>query len=293
MAWIEISFAVDSDGAERLSPILEELGALAVTLRSGGNEAVFDQVDESPTLWRQTRLTALFDADAETDFIILQVTDALDPLPLPPCEVAHLDDQDWNRLWMDRFQPLRFGRRLWVVPSWHEPPDPSAVNLRLDPGMAFGTGTHPTTAMCLRWLERAELRGRVVIDYGCGSGILAIAALKLGAARAYAVDVDPQCLITTRENAGRNDIGDELWTGPPDQLPVEIGADALLANILAGPLVQLVPVFAGLLKPDGDLVLSGLLSDQVNDCLAAYRTSFNMNPPHVEGDWAMLTGRRR
>ena len=293
MPWLEISFVVDGKGAGHLSPILEELGALAVTLRSGGDEAIFNQIDESPTLWRQTQLTALFDAGTDTDFILLQVAGALDPLPMPPCKVAQLDDQDWNRLWMDRFQPLRFGRRLWVVPSWREPPDPSAVNLRLDPGMAFGTGTHPTTAMCLNWLEQKELRDRIVIDYGCGSGILVIAALKLGAARAWAVDIDPQCLTATRENAGRNDIGDELWTGPPDNLPAGIGADILLANILLGPLIQLAPVFASLLKTGGDLVLSGLLAAQANDCLAAYQASFNMNLPHVEGDWAMLTGLRR
>jgi ribosomal protein L11 methyltransferase len=292
MPWIEISFVVDGDNAGRLSPILEELGALAVTMRSGGNDAIFDQIDESPALWQQTRLTALFDADAETDFIITQLTDAIDPLPVPPYEATQLEDQDWNRLWMDRFKPLRFGNRLWVVPSWHKPPDPAAANLILDPGMAFGTGTHPTTALCLQWLDSADLQGKTVIDYGCGSGILAIAALKLGAARVLAVDIDPQCLAVTRENAQRNDIGDELWIGLPGDLPGGISADILLANILAGPLIQLAPAFATLLKPGGNLVLSGLLGSQVNDCLAAYRTSFNMNPPQIEGDWAMLTGRR-
>ncbi len=293
MPWLEISFAVDADGAERLSPILEELGAQAVTLRSGGGESVFDQIEASPPLWRQTRLTALFDAATDADFILFQVADALDPLPLPPCEVARLEDRDWHRLWMDRFQPLRFGRRLWVVPSWREPPDPGAVNLRLDPGMAFGTGTHPTTAMCLQWLEGAELHDATVVDYGCGSGILAIAALKLGAKRAFAVDIDALCLIAARENAGRNDIGGELWTGPPDHLPAGLHADILLANILAGPLTRLAPVFAGLLKTGGHMVLSGLVADQVGGCLAAYEPSFNMDPPHLEGEWAMLTGRRR
>ena len=280
------------DLAEAMAPILDDLGALAVTLQSGGEEALFDRIDESPTLWRQTRLTALFDGECKPGLLLAELGRRLQPRPLPEPTVESLADQDWNRAWMDRFKPLRFGTRLWVVPSWHVPPDPQAVNLTLDPGMAFGTGTHPTTAMCLRWLDGFDLAGKTVIDYGCGSGILAIAAIRLGARRAHAVDIDPQCFEVTRANAERNGVRDPLIVGFPDTCAAT-AADVLLANILAGPLIELAPVFAARVRPGGALVLSGLLAPQAPACLAAYAGSFTMNPPVIDDEWAMIEGRRR
>lgn len=292
MSWLQLHLALEAEEAERLCEALEELGALAVTLQPGGEESRFDRIDESPTLWRQTRLTALFDADCDPQRVLAALAARIAPAPLPGATIEPLADRDWNRAWMDRFQPMCFGRRLWVVPSWHTPPQPGAVNITLDPGMAFGTGTHPTTALCLTWLDGADLEGKTVIDYGCGSGILAIAAVKLGAALAYAVDIDPQCLAVTRENAERNGVAERLVIGAPDACP-RAPVDVLLANILAGPLVDLAPRLVALVRPRGHLVLSGLLAAQAQECLAAYAGSFNMNPAVVREEWAMLIGTRR
>ena len=292
MPWLQLRFTVARDDAEQVANALEELGAQAVTLQGASSDSLFDQIDETPTLWAATNLTALFDAGEDVDRLLHGLRNSLGPMPLPAHEASLLADQDWNRAWMDRFKPMRFGERLWVVPSWHAPPAPDAVNLILDPGMAFGTGMHPTTALCLQWLDGADLAGKTVLDYGCGSGILAIAAIRLGAHRAIAVDIDPQCLEVTRENAQRNGTLGQIdillaqeWKGEP--------VDVLLANILAGPLHALAEDFARYVRPHGDIVLSGLLAPQAQACLDAYAPHFFMQPPRITDDWAMLHGERR
>jgi ribosomal protein L11 methyltransferase len=290
--WLQLRFTVDRANAEALSSALEVLGAQAVTMQSADSETLFDQIDESPTLWDLTRLTALFEANVEPASVIDALARQLAPQSVPPCSADILADRDWNRVWMDRFHPTRFGQRLWVVPSWRTAPQPDAVNLILDPGMAFGTGAHATTALCLGWLDSAPIRGKVVLDYGCGSGILAIAAVKLGARHAYAVDIDPKCLEVARENAKLNRVADKLSISLPGKWPVQ-KVDVLLANILAGPLLALVEPFADYLCRGGDLVLSGLLAYQADECVAAYRPYFDMDAPLVERDWAMLHGTRR
>lgn len=290
MSWLQFSFDVTATQADAVSDVLEALGAEAVSLQSAGDDNIFDQTGDTPSLWRHTVLNALFPADTDAEWLLAAVADGLGPLP--PHHVERIADQDWNRAWMDRFEPLRFGNRLWVVPSWLQPPAPDAVNIILDPGMAFGTGTHATTALCLRWLDGAELAGTTVIDYGCGSGILAIAAARLGASLVHAVDIDPECLNVSRENAERNGVAPQLRIGAAEALDCP-PADVLLANILAGPLVALAPRLSGLVRPGGHIVLSGLLAAQVDPCLAAYAPSFNMEPVQIEGEWAMLTGRRR
>lgn len=291
MPWLQISFDLTSAQTDTLTAVLEELGAQAVTMQSADGDSLFDQVDETPSLWARTRMSALFDADTDMPLILARAGERVYPQALPPHHIELIADQDWSRAWMDRFQPLRFGRRLWVVPSWLAPPDPSGVNIILDPGMAFGTGTHPTTALCLRWLDRTDMAGCSVIDYGCGSGILAIAAARLGAKPVYAVDIDPQCLAVTRENARQNDVERQLQVGSAEVLDCP-ATDVLLANILAGPLVQLAPRLSALVRPGGSIVLSGLLAEQIDVCLAAYGPSFTMDPAQIEGDWAMLAGRR-
>ncbi|MFO1435366.1 MAG: 50S ribosomal protein L11 methyltransferase [Gammaproteobacteria bacterium] len=291
MPWLQLRFTVERNQAEALSEILEELGAQAVTLQGASPDNLFDQIDERPTLWASTNITALFDAQEDAEQILVGVRAQLAPNPLPPHEASLLADQDWNRAWMDRFQPMRFGSRLWVVPSWHTPPQPDAVNLTLDPGMAFGTGTHPTTAMCLRWLDGASLRNKTVLDYGCGSGILAIAAVRLGALHVEAVDIDPQCLEVTRENAERNAVLGQIHISLPSAMQ-RVSFDVLVANILAGPLHELAGDFGRYVKPGGDLVLSGLLAPQAEDCLKVYSQYFNMDEPTYDGDWAMLHGTR-
>lgn len=194
---------------------------------------------------------------------------------------------------MDNFQPMRFGQRLWIVPSWHEAPDAQAVNLLLDPGLAFGTGTHPTTALCLEWLDAQALDGVQVLDFGCGSGILAIAALLLGAREAIGTDIDVQALEASRDNAGRNGIADaRLSLFLPEQLPA-LQADVLVANILAGPLVSLAPQLSGLIRPGGLLALSGILAEQGQEVADAYAEAFDLDPIVVRDGWVRISGRRR
>jgi len=292
MSWLQLRFTVGRDDAERLADALEDLGAQAVTFQGAGSDSLFDQVDESPTLWASTSLTALFGADVDLDGLLQGLRSSLGGSPLPAHEASLLADQDWNRAWMDRFKPMRFGERLWVVPSWHTPPRPDAVNLVLDPGMAFGTGTHPTTALCLQWLDGARLAGKTVLDYGCGSGILAIAAVRLGARRAIAVDIDPQCLEVTRENARRNGVQDRIDVHLAQEWREET-VEVLIANILAGPLHELAEAFSRYVRANGDIVLSGLLAPQAQACLDAYSAHFHMQPPRLADEWAMLHGTRR
>jgi ribosomal protein L11 methyltransferase len=213
--------------------------------------------------------------------------------PLPEHLSELIEDQDWERSWMDNFQPMRFGQRLWIVPSWHAAPEPDAVNLLLDPGLAFGTGTHPTTALCLEWLDAQTLQDCTVLDFGCGSGILAIAALLLGAGLAIGTDIDPQALEASRDNASRNGIEPARF---PLYLPGElpgVRADVLVANILAGPLVELAPRLAELLGPGGRLALSGILAEQAEAVRAAYSKDFMLEPTAEKDGWVRISGIRR
>jgi len=235
------------------------------------------------------RIKALFADEPGMSRVIEQLRAQLPrelPLALEP-----LPDKPWEREWLKDFRPMRFGRRLWVCPGGQDAGDTDAVIVRLDPGLAFGTGTHPTTAMCLEWLDQLDLRGRTIVDYGCGSGILAIAALKLGASRALAIDVDPQALLATSENAARNEVtGLELSSEP--ELP-DGCADVLVANILAGPLVELAPRLAAAVKPRGAIALSGILTEQVPAVTAAYQPWFDIGLAASREDWGLLSGRRR
>ena len=282
--------AADADGLEEL---LLEHGARSVTYLDAEDQPVFQEEPGSTPLWEAVVLMALFPADTSLDaplFLLRNHPGVLNAESLAP---ELLEDKDWVRSWMDSFEPMRFGRRLWICPSWREPPaDPEAVNLMLDPGLAFGSGTHQTTAMCLRWLDRAMLDGRTVIDYGCGSGVLAIAAVLLGAGVAHAVDNDPQAILATGDNARRNGIDDaRLNTWLPEELPA-LQADVLLANILAQPLIALAPRLAQLLRPGGELVLSGLLSGQIDEVRRAYAPWVDFAAPETEADWACLHGVR-
>jgi ribosomal protein L11 methyltransferase len=193
---------------------------------------------------------------------------------------------------MERYRPLRFGQRLWVCPSWLVPPDLGAVTIMLDPGLAFGSGSHATTALCLEWLERQSLTGKSVIDYGCGSGILAIAALKLGARAAWGIDTDPQALAVSRENAARNGIGPELTLFLPAQAPADMRADRVLANILAGPLMELAARLTAMVRPGGGLALSGMLANQAEEVSKHYMQDFDLTL-ETRDDWVLLSGIRR
>lgn len=291
MAWLQLVFDSNRERAPELEDALLELGALSVTLQDNADEPVLEPgVGETP-LWSETRLLALFDEDTNPDAVIAALREQLPALPNWRAE--RVEDQAWERAWMDDFQPQRFGARLWVCPSWCEPPDPDGVILALDPGLAFGTGTHPTTALCLEWLDGQPLAGATVVDYGCGSGILAIAALLLGAERAVAVDNDPQALIATRDNAERNGIApDRLVTCLPDALPAGTVAEVVVANILAGPLQALAPTLTGLCAPGGRLALSGILAEQAEPVAAAYRPRFTLAEPTTRAEWVRLDGRK-
>ncbi len=291
MAWLQLNFDAPPQDAPLLSEHLSDAGALAVTLSDAGDEPIFEPGPGATPLWRSTRVVALFEPGRAPETLLHDLRLRVAPADLPPCRVERLEDQDWERAWMSRFQPMRFGHRLWICPSWAEPPAPEAVTLRLDPGLAFGTGSHPTTALCLEWLDGADLRGCRVIDYGCGSGVLGIAALLLGAERVWAVDNDPQALTATRSNAESNAVARHLSVHLPDELP-PLQADLLLANILARPLIDLAPAMARHLAPGGGLVLSGILRSQASEVTAAYAPWFPDFVRRDRDDWCCLAGSR-
>ncbi len=297
--WLELSLTLHAAQQASIEAALEDLGALSITLRDADADtpderAIFEPgVGETP-VWNDIVVQALFAADTDRAGLIHALTDLAPELTPEQLAFNDIADQDWTRAWMDRFQPMRFGRRLWIYP-WNIEPPPDlgdAVIVRLDPGMAFGTGTHPTTALCLEWLDGADLGGKTVIDYGCGSGVLAIAALKLGAARVIGVDNDAQALAASRDNAQRNDVADKLDLYLPQHFP-QITADVLVANILAGPLAELAPRFARCLKPGGALALSGILGGQEDELLTRYAEWFDALDVAVREDWLRITGRRK
>ncbi|OMH30242.1 50S ribosomal protein L11 methyltransferase [Motiliproteus sp. MSK22-1] len=296
MPWLQMKLDIQPDQASAYEELLLALGSCAVTLEDGADQPLFEPDLGSTPLWDKTRITGLFDAEADLAKIqtgLQQGHQQIAPsLPFPACKTEILEDKDWVREWMDSFHPMQFGQRLWVCPSWKDVPDPSAANLMLDPGLAFGTGTHPTTALCLEWLDKQDCQDKLVIDYGCGSGILGIAALLLGATKLLATDIDPQALQATQANADRNTIdASQLELCYPDKMP-NVTADILVANILAGPLVELAPTLAALVKPDGFIALSGVLQSQVDELIEAYAPWFTLEPVCNREEWIRLTGIR-
>lgn len=286
MAWLQITFTVSSAAAEQLSEQLEQLGALSITLQDAADQPLYEPALNSTPLWDQTQIVGLFDADADVQGLAAR----LDPQPDYRIEV--LEEQDWLRLCQRDFQPTCFGKRLWICPSWSTPPDPNALNIALDPGLAFGTGTHPTTALCLAWLDAQEsLVGEQWIDYGCGSGILGIAALKLGANMVWGVDTDPQALQASLDNALKNGVAAQFPLCLPPQLPAQ-KADGILANILANPLCELQSTLADLIKPKGFIVLSGILAEQREQVSAVYQENFELVDWQQQGDWVRIVGKR-
>jgi len=301
MPWLQLKARIAPDQAELLEELLLDEGASAITLQDAHDDPVFEPERGSTPLWQQTVLTGLYDDLEGIDAMLERVHHgwslAMGDEPCPTIEYELLADRDWEREWMDGFEPLAMGERLWIVPSWHAAPDADAVNLRLDPGLAFGTGTHPTTALCLGWLDAQSVAGALggcrVLDYGCGSGILAIAALKLGAQQATGTDIDPQALTASRDNAERNAIDAADFTlCLPERLP-DARFHIVLANILAGPLVELAPAIAGHVEPGGRLVLSGILAHQADTVLDAYRDQgLVMHEPRERDGWVCLVGVR-
>jgi ribosomal protein L11 methyltransferase len=292
MAWLSVIFEIPAACVDAVADALLDAGALAVDVADAdagtdAERALFAEPGAPPPGgWRSNRVTALFDAGVD-------LAAALRAAGLPqtmPLHVERVDDRDWVRATREQFTPQRVSPRLWIVPSWHAPPDPRAANVVLDPGLAFGTGTHPTTRLCLRWLAAHLRGGETVVDYGCGSGILAIAALKLGAAAAWGVDIDAQALLAARRNAVQNQV-DAHFVAAADR--VGRAADIVVANILAHPLIVLAPLLAGLTVHAGRVLLSGILAEQADEVRAAYRSWFDMDITEHDEGWVLLGGRRR
>ncbi len=288
--WLQLRLEVPEALLAAVDATCTAAGALSVTVEDAADDPVYEPLPGEVRTWPHNRVSALFPADHDPEPLRAELAELLGG-KVPGWRVEALADRDWERAWLDDFRPMRFGHRLWVCPSDREPPDPGAVNLVLDPGLAFGTGTHPTTALCLEWLD-GHPAPATLLDYGCGSGILAIAGLLLGAASAWGVDLDPQALLATRDNATRNGVAARLQTAPPEALPGDLACDLLLANILAGPLVDLAPRLAAHLRPGGALVLSGILPGQAAAVVAAYRPWCGELRRSERDGWVRLDGTR-
>jgi ribosomal protein L11 methyltransferase len=293
MPWQQLQVRVSETGATLVEDLLSELGAVSVTLQDGEDQPVF-QIDPGTTpIWRTTEVTGLFECDADMEAVAVALRERGRIDPDEPIMVECVEDADWERVCMQDFKPMRFGERVWICPSWEEPPVPDAVNILLDPGLAFGTGTHPTTALCLEWLDAQALRDKLVIDYGCGSGILAIAAVLLGASRVIAIDNDPQAILASESNRTLNGITASQMSVHLPGVTDHPQSDVLVANILSGPLEQLTPVIAALVKPGGRLILSGVLSLQTTSLMDSYHPYFEMLPPVMRDEWVRVEGIRR
>ena len=290
MAWIQIRLNSTNERAEAISDFLEELGSVSVTFMDSQDTPIFEPLPGETRLWGNTDVIALFDAETDMAPILtaLQGSHLLEQGFA--YKIEQIEDKDWEREWMDNFHPMKFGKRLWICPSWREIPEPDAVNVMLDPGLAFGTGTHPTTALCLEWLDSLDLEGKTVIDFGCGSGILAIAALKLGAKSAVGIDIDPQAILASRNNAEANGVADRLQLFLSDDKPADLKADVVVANILAGPLKELYPIISQLPKAQGNLGLSGILASQAQSVCESYAQTFELEPVVEREEWCRITG---
>ncbi|MBV6818311.1 50S ribosomal protein L11 methyltransferase [Rahnella sp. PD12R] len=290
MPWIQLKINTTGENAETLSDALIESGAVSVTFQDTHDNPVFEPLPGETLLWGDTDAIGLYDAETDMEEVVAM----LENEPLLGKGFVHkieqLEDKDWEREWMDNFHPMRFGERLWICPSWRDVPDPTAVNVMLDPGLAFGTGTHPTTAMCLQWLDSLDLTDKTVIDFGCGSGILAIAALKLGAKHVVGIDIDPQAIQASRDNAERNGVSERLSLYLPKDQPENLSADVVVANILAGPLRELAPLISVLPVAGGHLGLSGILASQAQSVADAYRDKFELDTVAEKEEWCRITG---
>lgn len=290
MTWLRISLDCGRGDVEPMLEFLDRLGAESVSVVAREDKPLFSDDPAAPDYWGRSRLVALFPPDADTDILVACLRNRLGPAQSVTLTVDMLADRDWSRSGRDAGSPLLFGDTLCVCPSWLTPPGGRHV-LRLDPGLAFGTGSHPTTALCLDWLSGRDLRGRVVVDYGCGSGILGLCAALLGAAEVWLVDVDEQALAASRVNAGRNGLLERVRYLAPGVVP-DRPADVLVANILLNPLLQLAPHLAQLVAPGAPVALSGLLATQARECIAAYERWFSMDGMIFRNEWALVTGTR-
>ncbi len=289
MAWIQIRINATKQHAEVISDYLMATGAASVTFVDAKDTPIYEPKLGEVTLWANTTVIGLYEANHDMKKVLAYLEKQQQFKDGVPHKIEQLEDKDWVREWMENFHPIQFGEKLWICPSWRDVPDPSAVNVMLDPGVAFGTGTHATTALCLRWLDSIDLSGKTVVDFGCGSGILGIAAIKLGAKRVIGIDIDPQALAASKDNAERNQVADQLEVYLPEDQP-EFEADIVIANILAEPLRELHQVILGLLKPSGQFALSGILEEQAESVRTIYQQFATLDDTQIKGEWVRVSG---
>ena len=292
MPWLQIKININKNDAEPIEDAILAAGAVSVTLEDSADQPILEPALGETPLWDKTRITGLFDAETNTDEA-LKLAELELGQALPEYRWELLEDKDWEREWMKNYHPIQCGDNLWICPSWIAPPEPDKINLMLDPGLAFGTGTHPTTFLCLQWIDQLNTQGKTLYDYGCGSGILGIAALLKDAEQVIGIDIDPQALVATADNAERNNLPtDAMPVFLPKDCPTE-PADIMLANILAGPLAELAPSLNALTKPGGLLCLSGILDSQAEAVMAAYTEWFDFDPITQKDEWVRLTARKK
>ncbi|GAA6133991.1 50S ribosomal protein L11 methyltransferase [Oceaniserpentilla sp. 4NH20-0058] len=295
MPWIQAIVDITAEQSADIEDLLMAIGAQAVTMRDGANQPIYEPPLGTTPLWDNVSLIALFDAEQPLDTQMQQLAELYKSeyaKPFPNYKLELVEDKDWVREWMDTFKPMAFGKRLWICPSWLEPTDPNAVNLKLDPGLAFGTGTHATTSLCLKWLDTQDVTGKTVVDFGCGSGILGVAAMILGAHHLVGIDIDPQAILASNENTERNGVAQERAEFYlPEDAP-EYQADLVLANILAGPLVELKAAILSYLLPSGQLVLSGILASQAQEVADAYSKDCHIDGITEEDGWVRIDATR-
>jgi ribosomal protein L11 methyltransferase len=296
--WLQIHITVDQAQVDFTETLLSSLGAVSVTLDDAENQDLLEPLPGETPLWNKVIVTGIYaqeegeeiDVNALTTFITTQMPEA-------PLRHEFIEDQEWERTWMDAYEPIQIGEKFWIVPEWMEAPEADAVNIKLDPGLAFGTGNHASTFLCLQWLGQTDVKDKIVIDYGCGSGILGVAALLLGAKKVYATDIDPQAVLATQQNAELNGVLGNLFVGLPDEFNEEFKAqkaDVFVANILAGPLMALAPEFATLVKSEGEFALAGILEEQVADVSSVYSEFFDiLQVEKREEHWCRISGKRQ
>ena len=290
MTWHQISIITDKNTAPEISDFFSELGAVSVTYMDAEDRPVYEPAPGETKIWRSTKVIALFEMDAEPELVKTFLFNKFSESTIENWFHEVLQDQTWERTWMEHYHPMKFGETLWVCPTGQEKQEDGCVCMTLDPGLAFGTGTHPTTALCLEWLATHDVTDKIVIDYGCGSGILAVAALLLGAKEVHAVDIDPQAITATLANAEKNNVQDKIKCYLPEQF-ANFQADIVLANILAKPLCELSENISALIKPSGKLVLSGILNEQSDMVTAAYnQQDIQIQSPISQEDWCRLDG---
>lgn len=292
MPWLELNFIIEKTSAETLSALLLDYGAFAVTFKDAGNTPILEPALNTTPLWQQTQIVGLFPMGTATEQVMRHLEQHFYPRPLPPCHWHTLADQIWELTWMEHYKPLCFAQRLWICPSYCQAPPGAEIVVSLDPGLAFGSGTHATTRLCLEWLVEHLPHNAQVLDFGCGCGVLAISAAKLGAQKIWAVDIDPQALMSTQDNAQRNGVASQLLLSPPAVIPPQT-FDVIIANILASTLIDLSIDLAKYAKTGSHLVLSGILTSQTAAVMMAFQDWYDFKEPVMNQEWVLLWGIRR